>query len=181
MDISAAENLETVRNSNQEILDYFNGLYVEKLEQIQSLKTEQFELKIKIDELIKTLDVYSFKNSTGHNVFSPFSTTTTTQEEKASQIEQKLNDLNEVNRTLDSRILALQKESEALKNRITSIHTATKKLDAVLEELAEEFTEEAAPPEPEEEEATNDKPVINHGINVLRLEKYSREDRKSVV
>ncbi len=47
MDISAAENLETVRNSNQEILDYFNGLYVEKLEQIQSLKTEQFELKIK--------------------------------------------------------------------------------------------------------------------------------------
>lgn len=175
MDISAAENLETVRSSNQEILDYFNGLYVEKLEQIQSLKTEQFELKIKIDELIKTLDVYSFKNSTGHNVFSPFSTTTTTQEEKASQIEQKLNDLNEVNRTLDSRILALQKESEALKTRITSIHTATKKLDAVLEDLAEEFTEEAAPPEPEEEEVADDKPVINHGINVLRMEKYSRD------
>ena len=85
MDISTTENLKTVRDSNQEILDYFNELYVEKLEQIQTLKTEQFELKIKIDELMKTLEVYSFKNSAGHNVFSPFSTTTTTQEEKAAQ------------------------------------------------------------------------------------------------
>ena len=51
MDISTTENLKTVRDSNQEILDYFNELYVEKLEQIQALKTEQFELKIKIDEL----------------------------------------------------------------------------------------------------------------------------------
>ena len=50
-----------MRDSNQEILDYFNELYVEKLEQIQTLKTEQFELKIKIDELMKTLEVYSFK------------------------------------------------------------------------------------------------------------------------
>lgn len=71
MDISTTENLKTVRDSNQEILDYFNELYVEKLEQIQALKTEQFELKIKIDELMKTLEVYSFKNSAGHNVFSP--------------------------------------------------------------------------------------------------------------
>ena len=69
MDISTTENLKTVRDSNQEMLDYFNGLYVAKLEQIQSLKTEQFELKIKIDELMKTLEVYSFKNSAGHNVF----------------------------------------------------------------------------------------------------------------
>ena len=85
MDISTTENLKTVRDSNQEILDYFNELYVEKLEQIQALKTEQFELKIKIDELMKTLEVYYFKNSAGHNVFSPFSTTTTTQEEKSEQ------------------------------------------------------------------------------------------------
>ena len=37
MDISTTENLKTVRDSNQEILDYFNELYVEKLEQIQAL------------------------------------------------------------------------------------------------------------------------------------------------
>ena len=48
MDISTTENLKTVRDSNQEMLDYFNGLYGGKLEQIQSLKTGQFEFKSKI-------------------------------------------------------------------------------------------------------------------------------------
>ena len=129
MDISTMENLKTVRDSNQEMLDYFNGLYVEKLEQIQDLKTEQFELKIKIDELMKTLDVYSFKNSAGHNVFSPFSTTTTTQEEKASQIEQELKELNASDTELTKKIQNLQAEADELKSRITLIHTATKKLN----------------------------------------------------
>ncbi len=174
MDISTMENLKTVRDSNQEMLDYFNGLYVEKLEQIQDLKTEQFELKIKIDELMKTLDVYSFKNSAGHNVFSPFSTTTTTQEEKASQIEQELKELNASDTELTKKIQNLQAEADELKSRITLIHTATKKLDAFLDEMTEEFTEEAAALE-EEEPAEEDLPVINHGFNILRLKKYDQD------
>ena len=173
MDISTTENLKTVRDSNQEILDYFNGLYVEKLEQIQALKTEQFELKIKIDELMKTLEVYSFKNSAGHNVFSPFSTTTTTQEEKAAQIEQKLKELNASNAALTTKIHSLQTDADELKGRITRIHTATKKLDAFLDEMAEEFTEEAAALE--DEEPVEDLPVINHGFNILRLKKYDQD------
>lgn len=173
MDISTTENLKTVRDSNQEILDYFNGLYVEKLEQIQALKTEQFELKIKIDELMKTLEVYSFKNSAGHNVFSPFSTTTTTQEEKATQIEQELKELNASNAALTTKIHSLQADADELKGRITRIHTATKKLDAFLDEMAEEFTEEAAALE--EEPVEEDLPVINHGFNILRLKKYDQD------
>lgn len=174
MDISTMENLKTVRDSNQEMLDYFNGLYVEKLEQIQDLKTEQFELKIKIDELMKTLEVYSFKNSAGHNVFSPFSTTTTTQEEKASQIEQELKELNASDTELTKKIQNLQAEADELKSRITLIHTATKKLDAFLDEMTEEFTEEAAALE-EDEPAEEDLPVINHGFNILRLKKYDQD------
>lgn len=174
MDISTTENLKTVRDSNQEMLDYFNGLYVEKLEQIQSLKTEQFELKIKIDELMKTLEVYSFKNSAGHNVFSPFSITTTTQEEKAAQIEQELKELNASDAELTANIHSLQADADELKSRITLIHTATKKLDAFLDEMAEEFTEEAAALE-DDEPAEEDLPVINHGFNILRLKKYDQD------
>lgn len=173
MDISTTENLKTVRDSNQEILDYFNELYVEKLEQIQTLKTEQFELKIKIDELMKTLEVYSFKNSAGHNVFSPFSTTTTTQEEKAAQIEQELKELNASNTALTTKIHCLQADADELKGRITRIHTATKKLDAFLDEMAEEFTKEAVALEKEPIE--EDLPVINHGFNILRLKKYDQD------
>ena len=173
MDISTTENLKTVRDSNQEILDYFNELYVEKLEQIQALKTEQFELKIKIDELMKTLEVYSFKNSAGHNVFSPFSTTTTTQEEKAAQIEQELKELNASDAELTANIHSLQADADELKGRITRIHTATKKLDAFLDEMAEEFTKEAVALEKEPVE--EDLPVINHGFNILRLKKYDQD------
>ena len=155
MDISTTENLKTVRDSNQEMLDYFNGLYVAKLEQIQSLKTEQFELKIKIDELMKTLEVYSFKNSAGHNVFSPFSTTTTTQEEKAAQIEQELKELNASDAELTANIRSLQADADELKSRITLLHTATRKLDTFLDELADEFTKESTALE--DDESTEEK------------------------
>lgn len=174
MDISTTENLKTVRDSNQEILDYFNELYVEKLEQIQTLKTEQFELKIKIDELMKTLEVYSFKNSAGHNVFSPFSTTTTTQEEKAAQIEQELKELNASDAELTANIRSLQADADELKSRITLLHTATRKLDTFLDELADEFTKESTALEDDESTEEN-LPVINHGFNILRLKKYDQD------
>lgn len=174
MDISTTENLKTVRDSNQEMLDYFNGLYVAKLEQIQSLKTKQFELKIKIDELMKTLEVYSFKNSAGHNVFSPFSTTTTTQEEKAAQIEQELKELNASDAELTANIHSLQADADELKSRITLLHTATKKLDTFLDELADEFTKESTALEDDESTEEN-LPVINHGFNILRLKKYDQD------
>lgn len=174
MDISTTENLKTVRDSNQEMLDYFNGLYVAKLEQIQSLKTKQFELKIKIDELMKTLEVYSFKNSAGHNVFSPFSTTTTTQEEKAAQIEQELKELNASDAELTANIHSLQADADELKSRITLLHTATRKLDTFLDELADEFTKESTALEDDESTEEN-LPVINHGFNILRLKKYDQD------
>lgn len=174
MDISTTENLKTVRDSNQEMLDYFNGLYVAKLEQIQSLKTEQFELKIKIDELMKTLEVYSFKNSAGHNVFSPFSTTTTTQEEKAAQIEQELKELNASGAELTANIHSLQADADELKSRITLLHTATRKLDTFMDELADEFTKESTALEDDESTEEN-LPVINHGFNILRLKKYDQD------
>ena len=174
MDISTTENLKTVRDSNQEMLDYFNGLYVAKLEQIQSLKTKQFELKIKIDELMKTLEVYSFKNSAGHNVFSPFSTTTTTQEEKAAQIEQELKELNASDAELTANIHSLQADADELKSRITLLHTATRKLDSFLDELADEFAKESTALEDDESTEEN-LPVINHGFNILRLKKYDQD------
>lgn len=63
MDTSSIESLKLVRKTNQDLLNFFNDSYISKLEQVQSLKTEDFELKAKIDQLIKTLDVYSFKTS----------------------------------------------------------------------------------------------------------------------
>ena len=54
MDTSSIESLKLVRKTNQDLLNFFNDSYISKLEQVQSLKTEDFELKAKIDQLIKT-------------------------------------------------------------------------------------------------------------------------------
>lgn len=174
MDTSSIENLKIVRTSNQDMLDYFNGLYVRKLEMIQSLKTEQFELKVKIDELVKTLDVYSFKNSAGHNVFSPFSSGTTIQQEKASQIESQIRDLMDVQLSIDGKITKLEYEIDDLKKRINILSTSNKKLDELLAE-AEENPDTSS--EYEEDEATeeNEEPDTNHGLNILRLQNYEKQ------
>ena len=55
MDTSSIESLKLVRKTNQDLLNFFNDSYISKLEQVQSLKTEDFELKAKIDQLIKTV------------------------------------------------------------------------------------------------------------------------------
>lgn len=175
METSSTESLKNVRNANQEMLDYFNDCYVQKLEQIQNLKTEQFELKVKIDELVKTRDVYSFKTSTGHNVFSPFSTTTTTQQEKAEQIETQLHDLMDVKLSLDNRISGLEAEIDDLKNRLSTLNTANKKLDELLAEQEEEALENSEIFEDEDESGEDETEYINHGLNVLMLNQYDKK------
>lgn len=174
MDTSSIENLKIVRTSNQDMLDYFNGLYVRKLEMVQSLKTEQFELKVKIDELIKTLDVYSFKNSAGHNVFSPFSAGTTIQQEKASQIESQIKDLMDVQLSIDGKIAKLENEIDDLKKRINTLSTSNKKLDELLTE-AEENPDPSSEYEEDEAAEEKDEPATNHGLNILRLQNHEKQ------
>lgn len=175
MDKSSTESLKIVRNTNQEMLDYFNNSYVHELELVQNLKTEQFELKVKIDELMKTRDIYSFKSSAGHNVFSPFTSTTTTQQEKAAQIETQLHDLMDVKLSLDNRISKLEANIDELKNRIQTLSTSNKKLDELLAESIEEFTDEADAFENETLEAEETTDTVNHGLNILMLNQYDKK------
>lgn len=175
METSTTESLRTVQKVNQEMLDYFNSSYVRKLEQVQNLKTEQFELKVKIDELMKTRDIYSFKTSTGHNVFSPFSTAVTGQQEKAEQIETQLHDLMEVKLSLDQRIAGLEKEIDDLKNRLLILNTSNKKLDELLAESDEAETETQDGAEAEEPSEEDTPEEIHHGLNILMLNQYEKK------
>ena len=58
-EMSTADSLKTIQQSNKDMIEYFNHDFISKLEEVQSLKTEEFELKIKIDELTRTLEIYS--------------------------------------------------------------------------------------------------------------------------
>ena len=175
MDNSSIESLKLVRSTNQDLLNFFNDSYISKLEQVQSLKTEEFELKAKIDQLIKTLDVYSFKTSTGHNVFSPFSANTTSQQEKATQIELQLKEPQDIQSTLKLQIKEEEEETDLLKRRITSLLTSNRHLDDLLSEVTEEVS--TIQEETTETEDSEDKPEdnINHGINILKLQQHEKK------
>lgn len=175
MDNTSVESLRLVRSTNQDLLKFFNDSYIEKLEQVQTLKTEEFELKAKIDQLLKTLDVYSFKTSTGHNVFSPFSANTTSQQEKAAQIEEQLRELQDIQTTLQIQIKGEELETDKLKKKINSLSTSIEHLDELLSEVTEEVStiEEQISGESESEET--DEPQANHGLNILRLQQHEKK------
>ncbi|MGN0394695.1 MAG: ATP-binding protein [Coprococcus sp.] len=191
MDTSSVENLKIVKESNKDMLDYFNDLYVHKLELVQELKTEQFELKSKIDELVKTLNIYSFKNSTGQNVFSPFSTENTIQQEKAAQIETQLHELMNMQTSIDDKISNFEQEIDSLKKRITTLNTSNKKLEELIFSAEAEIEackireQEISAKEDEDdildevddayEDEISEEPDINHGLNILMLHDYERK------
>ena len=175
MDNTSIESLKLVRSTNQDLLNFFNDSYISKLEQVQSLKTEEFELKAKIDQLVKTLDVYSFKTSTGHNVFSPFSASTTSQQEKATQIELQLKELQDIQSTLKLQIKEEEEETDLLKHRITSLSTSNRHLDDLLSEVTEEVStiEEESTDVEDLDDKKDDN--VNHGINILKLQQYDKK------
>lgn len=176
MAYSNTEDLKLVLNSNREILDYFNNEYVQKLADVQNQKTQQFELKVKIDELKKTLDIYSFKTSTGHNVFSPFSTETTMQQEKAAHISRQLKELSEIKVTLDNKITDLEEEITSLKERIQNIAGANKRLEEMLSEAIEEYADEETPLNEEAAEISTNEPEENHGLNILKIYQHDKKE-----
>lgn len=189
-EMSTADNLKTIQQSNKDMIEYFNHDFISKLEEVQSLKTEEFELKIKIDELTRTLEIYSFRNTSSHNVFSPFAVDPTTNEEKYTQIDQNLKDLKEVKSSLSEKITGLEKEIDELKARISSLSSSNKVIDSLLAQNVLEQNDKKALKEAEEklreqkealEKADKEhssellKQDINHGLRILMLERYFRQ------
>lgn len=175
MDNTSIESLRLVRSTNEELLNYFNSSYINKLEQVQALKTEEFELKAKIDQLLKTLDVYSFKTSTGHNVFSPFAANTTSQQEKARQIEAQLKELQEIQESLQQQIRDKEAEIDLLKKRINGLSNSIHHLNELLSEVTEEVSTIEAQDNDEESTDQAEAVPVNHGINILKLHQYEKK------
>ena len=175
MDNTSIESLKLVRDNNQDLLNFFNDSYISKLEQVQSLKSEEFELKARIDQLIKTLDVYSFKTSAGHNVFSPFSVSTTSQQEKATQIELQLKELKKVQSELKTQIKDEEEETALLKKRITNLSTSNKHLDELLSEVTEEVSTIREDDVNTENQVDAEDDKAEHGINILKLHQYEKQ------
>lgn len=174
MDISQLKNIEIIQAANKEMLDYFNKKFLSDLEDIQSLKTQSFEIDVKIEELEKTKEIYAFKSTSRRNVFSPI-ISDNTEDERNKIIEAQIKDLGDVKATLGIKIKSLEASLHHLKKRLATLKEASDAIDAVMNDYNDELSAEGKDPLEGFEfvEDTAGENVTGHGYNILMQEAFN--------
>lgn len=169
MDNQSVNNFNIIQNSNKEMLDYFNSVFIETLESIQEFKTQVFEIDIKIDELEKTRNLYAFKSSSRKSVFTP-TTSDDFDNERSKIIDNQINDLVSVKESLYSKIASLEHTLKTVKKRITHLSGA----EAAIKELGAQIAPDTLSDSNSNEDVDfefiqepSDKGKENHGYNIL--------------
>lgn len=172
---SIDDNLNTLRSTNWDILNYFRSAYITHSEQVQSLKSELFELDVKIEELQKTRDIYAFQSDTRKSIFSPLPAAPATQG-KSQMIQIQLDELQEVRTSLTERIKTLDIDLSSIRNHIHALENSNQCLTSLYQNL----------PQPEEEkpkeEADNlplspetaEENTTTHAGQLLMLAQYDK-------
>ena len=117
------ENFKKIKSANQMMLDYFNKSFLSQLEDIQNLKTQIFEIDIKIDELDKTKDIYAFKTNSRKSVFSPV-TNDGVDTERNKIIQEQIKDLQSVKETLTLKLRGMELQLNKLRQYLEALNNA---------------------------------------------------------
>lgn len=175
MDKQSANNLDIIQAANKEMLDYFNDAFLKQLEEIQSIKTQAFEIDIKIDELEKTKDIYSFKSNSRKSVFTPI-INDGADVERGKIIESQINDLSEVKISLNTRLRSLELSLSILKKRLAILNDA----EAAINNLSELYSSISSSDSDYSEdgfEFIEQEPVdsfSSHGCNILMQDAFDK-------
>ena len=167
------EKYQKIRSANQTMLDYFNKAFLAQLEDIQNLKTQIFEIDIKIDELDKTKDIYAFKSNSRKSVFSPV-TNDGVDTERNKIIQEQIKDLQSVKETLTLKLRSMELQLNKLRQYLEALNDA----EDALSSFEPRFTTD----DPDhtdnygftflQDDAKED--ISAHGYNILMLDAYDR-------
>ena len=174
MDSQPKTKMDIIQDANKEMLDYFNKTFFEQLEEIQSLKTQVFEIDIKIEEYEKTRNIYAFKSTSKRSVFSP-TNTENVEDERSQIIDSQIRDLKDVKISLINKIKALEVSINQLKKRLKTLNEASTAIEEFKDELPEE---EIAGTDEEKEgfefvEDNSSTSEATHGYNILMQEAFN--------
>lgn len=164
---------QKIKSANQTMLDYFNKAFLAQLEDIQNLKTQIFEIDIKIDELDKTKDIYAFKSNSRKSVFSPV-TNDGIDTERNKIIQEQIKDLQSVKETLTLKLRSMELQLNKLRQYLEALNDA----EDALSSFEPRFTTD----DPDhtdnygftflQDDAKED--ISAHGYNILMLDAYDR-------
>ena len=171
MENHSKADLEIIKNANQSMLDYFNDSFIDDLETIQDLKTQAFEIDIKLDELYKTKDIYALKSGSKKSVFSPIPMEAE-ETGKSKIIDDQINDLNDVKDLLNAKIINLESSLNILKKRLNILNEAQDAINALSLRYKESDSELS------DDDFTfltdeKDEKKSEHGYNILMLNAFN--------
>ena len=167
------EKFNKIKSANQTMLDYFNKSFLSQLEDIQNLKTQIFEIDIKIDELYKTKDIYAFQTNSRKSVFSPM-INDGADTERNKIIQEQIEDLLSVKETLILKLRSMELQLNKLRQYLEKLNDASDALAS--------FEPKYATDDPDhtdndgftflQENSSED--ISSHGYNILMLDAFDR-------
>ena len=167
------EQLSTILKATAEIQKHFNCVHSDAMSSLQEVKTELFELNIRLDELIRTKSLYSANRNHRKSVFSPIPTDEATMQ-KETELDEKIESLTTRKQELEQK----QSEAEALiretETYLHQLHSA--KLAAVSIGKDPSFRAEEDPDDTFEFVET-DAPasdITKHGEQILLLDAFDK-------
>ncbi len=167
------EKFNKIKSANQTMLDYFNKSFLSQLEDIQSIKTQIFEIDIKIDELDKTKDIYAFKTNSRKSVFSPM-INDGADTERNKIIQEQIQDLLSVKESLILKLKSMELQLNKLRQYLETLNDAS---DALASFEPKYATDDPSHADNDgfvflQEETTEN--ISSHGYNILMLEAFDR-------
>lgn len=173
MDSQSTKHIETIASANKEMLDYFNKTFLKNLEDIQDLKTQAFEIDIKIDELRKTRDLYAFKSTSRKSVFTP-TISDDFDNERSKIIDNQIADLENAKEAVSTKILSLETSISSLKKRLAVLNDAEEAIKEL--SLAEQTREESQTDDDGFEfiEEPVSEEIGSHGYNILMQDAFDK-------
>ena len=173
MDTNNKTDLEIICSANKEMLDYFNGIFLEQLEEIQNLKTQSFEIDIKIEELEKTKDIYAFKSNSRKSAFTP-NLSDDADNVRGQIIDNQIEELRSVQESLGTKLRSMELKLNALKRRLNTLNQAQDALKRISPDSLKPSTIE----DEEGFEFVSSEPATkshtSHGQNILMQDAFDK-------
>ena len=174
--MSNVNNIKSIIEANNEMITYFNALYSEHLSELQTYKSRLFEINVKLDELVKTKNIYSLNSDYRKNLFSPINTEAN-ENEKETEIRREIESLTNERILLEDRIDQENMNIKAIETRLNKLNKAKNSIITIRDELG--ITDASDEPDKDEfDESLNDisdqNSLKKHGKNILMMNTFDR-------
>lgn len=172
------EYFNIIKAATDDTLDYFDHAYISNLELVQSLKTELFELGIKIEETERTKELYSYRSENRRNLFSPNLSEETFSHAKSRILDEQLSDLYTAKNALLHKISTTEESLILLQDHLHMLQQSRDALTVLRLNSGDLSTEPDELIDSETTSSTSSETItnFNHSYNILMLHEYDKSN-----